>query len=212
MTAPTPRGRSSLPNATTCTGCYWQPPASDVRSARFSSTPRFPPPKRWDPESIQVFDRLGRSRWVRSIYITAQVAHATDLYRRTERHRVVKAAQRSLRARFDGSLLVVDDPIERRGKALRRHRIPGAFHWSGSPTRTGPKPSGSSMTAPSTHSRCSYPAADSHPDSNAGTNSSPTPTNESATPATETSRPATFTSHPSHDATFLRGSGCWPRS
>lgn len=87
-----------------------------------------PVPETMGSESIQVFDRLGKKQVVRSIYVTAQVAHATDLYRRTERHRVVQAAQRSLRAKIrDGSLLVVDDLIERRGKpyvAVGSQRIP----------------------------------------------------------------------------------------
>ncbi len=75
-----------------------------------------PVPDTMGSESIHVFDRLGKKQVIRSIYVTAQVAHATDLYRRTERHRVVQAAQRSLRAKVrDGALLVVDDLFERRG-------------------------------------------------------------------------------------------------
>jgi len=87
-----------------------------------------PVPETMGSESIHVFDRLGKKQVVRSIYITAQVARATDLYRRTERHRVVQAAQRGLRAKIrDGSLLVVDDLIERRGNwyvATGSQRIP----------------------------------------------------------------------------------------
>ncbi|RFZ19753.1 Tyrosine recombinase XerC [Mycobacterium marinum] len=87
-----------------------------------------PVPETMGSESIHVFDRLGKKNVVRSIYVTAQVAHATDLYRRTERHRVVQAAQRSLRAKVhDGSLLVVDDLLERRGisyVATGSQRIP----------------------------------------------------------------------------------------
>lgn len=87
-----------------------------------------PVPETMGSESIHVFDRLGKKQVVRSIYVTAQVAHATDLYRRTERHRVVQAAQRSLRAKVrDGSLLVVDGLIEWRGNwyiATRSQRIP----------------------------------------------------------------------------------------
>jgi hypothetical protein len=87
-----------------------------------------PVPDTMGCESIHVFDRLGKKQVVRSIYVTAQVAHATDLYRQTERHRVVQAAQRSLRAKVgEGSLLVVDDLIERRGKfyvAVGSQRIP----------------------------------------------------------------------------------------
>lgn len=79
-------------------------------------------------ESLHVFDRLGKKQVVRSIYVTPQVAHAADLYRRTERHRIVQAAQRSLRTKVrDGSLLVIDDLIERRGKlyvAIGFQRIP----------------------------------------------------------------------------------------
>lgn len=65
-----------------------------------------------------------------------------------------------------------------------------AFRWFASPTSTEPKLSGFSTTAPSTHSLCSCPAADSHPDWNAGTNCSPTHVSEFATPATGTSRHA----------------------
>ncbi|STZ73025.1 site-specific recombinase XerD [Mycolicibacterium fortuitum] len=87
-----------------------------------------PVPETMGSESIHVFDRLGKKQVIRSIYITAQVAHAADLYRQTERHRVVQAAQRSLRAKVgEGSLLVVDDLIERRGKlyvATGSQRIP----------------------------------------------------------------------------------------
>jgi integrase len=87
-----------------------------------------PVPDTMGPESIHVFDRLGKKQVVRSIYVTAQVAHAADLYRRTERRRVVQVAQRSLRANvLDGSVLVIDDLIERRGKlyvAIRAQRIP----------------------------------------------------------------------------------------
>lgn len=87
-----------------------------------------PAPDTMGSESIHVFDRLGKKQVVRSIYVTAQVAHAADLYRRTERHRVVLVAQRSLRANVrDGSLLVIDDLIERRGKlyvAIGAQRIP----------------------------------------------------------------------------------------
>lgn len=76
-----------------------------------------PVPETMGSKSIHVFDRLGKKQVVRSIYITAQVAHAIDLYRQTERHHAVQAAQRSLRAKVrDGSLLVIDDLIERRGK------------------------------------------------------------------------------------------------
>ncbi|MGV0809838.1 tyrosine-type recombinase/integrase [Mycolicibacterium setense] len=87
-----------------------------------------PVPETMGSESIHVFDRLGKKQVVRSIYITAQVARATDFYRRTERRRVVQAAQRGLRTKIrDGSLLVVDDLIERRGKlyvATGSQRIP----------------------------------------------------------------------------------------
>lgn len=87
-----------------------------------------PVPETMGSESIHVFDRLGKKQVVRSVYVTAQVAHAADLYRQTERHRVVQAAQRSLRAKVrDGSLLVIDDLIERRGKlyvAVGSQRIP----------------------------------------------------------------------------------------
>lgn len=87
-----------------------------------------PVPETMGSESIHVFDRLGKKQVVRSIYVTAQVAHAVDLYRQTERHRVVEAAQRSLRAKVrDGSLLVIDDLIERQGKpyvAIGSQRIP----------------------------------------------------------------------------------------
>jgi integrase len=76
-----------------------------------------PVPDTMGSQSIHVFERLGKKQVVRSIYVTPQVAHAADLYRQTERHRVVQAAQRSLRAKVrEGSLLVVDDLIERRGK------------------------------------------------------------------------------------------------
>jgi integrase len=75
-----------------------------------------PVPDTMGSESIHVFDRLGKKQVVRSIYVAPQAAHAADLYRRTERHRVVQAAQRSLRAKVrDGALLVIDDLIERRG-------------------------------------------------------------------------------------------------
>lgn len=87
-----------------------------------------PVPETMGSESIHVFDRLGKKQVVRSIYVTAQVAHAAALYRQTERHRVVQAAQRSLRAKVrDGSLLVIDDLVERRGKlyiAAGSQRIP----------------------------------------------------------------------------------------
>lgn len=87
-----------------------------------------PAPDTKGPQSIHVFDRLGKKQVVRSIYVTAQIAHAADLYRQTERHRVVQAAQRGLRAKVrDGSLLIVDDLIERRGKlyvAKGSQRIP----------------------------------------------------------------------------------------
>lgn len=87
-----------------------------------------PAPDTMGSESIHVFDRLGKKQVVRSIYITAQVAQAADLYRRTERHRVVRAAQRSLRAKVrEGSVLMIDDLIERRGKlyvAIGSQRIP----------------------------------------------------------------------------------------
>lgn len=87
-----------------------------------------PVPDTMGSESIHVFDRLGKKQVVRSIYITPQVAHAADLYRRTERHRVVQAAQRSLRAKVrNGSLLVIDDLIEWRGNlyvATGSQRIP----------------------------------------------------------------------------------------
>ncbi|MGB5111754.1 MAG: integrase [Mycobacterium sp.] len=87
-----------------------------------------PVPATLGSESVHVFDRLGKKQVVRSIYVTPQVAHAVDLYRQTERHRVVHAAQRSLRAKVrDGSLQVIDDLIERRGKlyvAKGSQRIP----------------------------------------------------------------------------------------
>jgi integrase len=87
-----------------------------------------PVPDTLGSESIHVFDRLGKKQVVRPIYITAQVAHAADLYRQSERHRIVQSAQRSLRAKVrDGSLLVVDDLIGRRGKlyvAIGSQRIP----------------------------------------------------------------------------------------
>lgn len=87
-----------------------------------------PVPETTGLESIHVFDRLGKKQVIRSIYVTAQVVHAADLYRQTERHRVVQAAQRSLRAKVrDGSLLVIDDMIERMGKlyvTLGSQRIP----------------------------------------------------------------------------------------
>jgi integrase len=76
-----------------------------------------PAPQTMGPESIHVFDRLGKKNVVRSIYITPQVAHAVDLYRHTERATVVATAQRNLRAKVrDGDLLVVDDLVERRGR------------------------------------------------------------------------------------------------
>lgn len=87
-----------------------------------------PAPDAMGPGSIHVFDRLGKKQVVRSIYVTPQVAHAADLYRQTERHRIVQAAQRGLHAKVcDGALLVIDDMIERRGKlyvAIGAHRIP----------------------------------------------------------------------------------------
>jgi len=87
-----------------------------------------PAPQTMGLESIHVFDRLGKKNVVRSIYVTPQVAHAVDLYRQTERHRVVAAAQRNLRAKVhDGSLLVVDDLVERRGRqyvAIGTKRVP----------------------------------------------------------------------------------------
>lgn len=87
-----------------------------------------PAPDTMGPESIHVFDRLGKKGVVRSIYVTPQVAHAVDLYRQTERVRVVAAAQRSLRAKVrDGALLVVDDVVERRGRqyvAMGSKRVP----------------------------------------------------------------------------------------
>lgn len=87
-----------------------------------------PVPETMGAESLHVFDRLGKKQVVRSIYITAQVAHAADLYRQSERHRIVQSAQRSLRVKVrDGSLLVIDDLFERRGKpyvAVGSQRIP----------------------------------------------------------------------------------------
>lgn len=87
-----------------------------------------PPPQSMGPESIHVFDRLGKKNAVRSIYITPQVAHAVDLYRQTERRHVVHTAQRNLRSMVrDQTLLVVDDIVERRGKhyvAMGDKRVP----------------------------------------------------------------------------------------
>ncbi|MBP2453488.1 tyrosine-type recombinase/integrase [Mycolicibacterium lutetiense] len=87
-----------------------------------------PVPNTMGSESVHIFDRLGKKQVVRSIYITAHVAHAADLYRQTERHRIAQAAQRSLRAKVrEGSLLVIDALIERRGKlyvAKGSQRIP----------------------------------------------------------------------------------------
>lgn len=75
-----------------------------------------PVPDTMGAPSIHVFDRLGKKQVIRSIYVTPQVAHAANLYRQTERLRVVQAAQGSLRAKVrEGSLLVIDDLIERRG-------------------------------------------------------------------------------------------------
>lgn len=87
-----------------------------------------PTPVTLGAESIHVFERLGKKRVVRSVYISSQVAHAVDLYRRTERHHAVQVAQRTLRAKVrDRSLLVVEGVIDRRGKqyvASGLQRIP----------------------------------------------------------------------------------------
>ncbi|WP_435278450.1 tyrosine-type recombinase/integrase [Rhodococcus yananensis] len=89
-----------------------------------------PAPGTMDAESVHVFDRLGKKQVTRSIYITPQVAHAVDLYRQTERRCMVLAAQGRLRSKVSsGTLLVVDDIIERRGKryvAIGSQRIPMA--------------------------------------------------------------------------------------
>ncbi|TDK23691.1 integrase [Arthrobacter crusticola] len=68
-------------------------------------------------DGVHVFDRTGKMGFTRSIYVTAEVAKAIDLYRQTERIALVRRHQSSLRNhRRQGRLLVVDGLTRLRGQ------------------------------------------------------------------------------------------------
>jgi integrase len=68
-----------------------------------------PPPSDIGASGVYTFRRKGKMGKTRSVYIAAEVAGAVNLYRQTERRRLVQIAQRTLRRQLAaGRLLVVD--------------------------------------------------------------------------------------------------------
>jgi integrase len=69
------------------------------------------------PDGVHVFERTGKMGVTRSIYVTAEVARAIDLYRQTERAALVRRHQKVLRRlRREQRLLIVDDLTRLRGQ------------------------------------------------------------------------------------------------
>ncbi|MCW2132714.1 tyrosine-type recombinase/integrase [Arthrobacter sp. VKM Ac-2550] len=76
-----------------------------------------PPLSGMPADGVHVFDRTGKMGITRSIYVTAEVARAVDLYRQTERAAVIRRHQTVLRKfRREGRLLIVDGLTRLRGQ------------------------------------------------------------------------------------------------
>ncbi|MBT2522775.1 hypothetical protein [Arthrobacter sp. ISL-28] len=76
-----------------------------------------PPLSGMPADGVHVFERTGKMGVIRSIYVTAEVARAVDLYRQTERAALVRRHQKSLRNfRREGRLLIFDGFTRLRGQ------------------------------------------------------------------------------------------------
>jgi integrase len=76
-----------------------------------------PPLAGFPDDGVHVFERTGKMGVTRSIYVTAEVARAVDLYRQTERAALVRRHQTVLRRlRRDERLLVIDGLTRLRGQ------------------------------------------------------------------------------------------------
>lgn len=76
-----------------------------------------PPPIQMPADGVQAFERTGKGGYTRYVYVTAEAAHAIDLYRQTERAAKVRTAQSLLRRkRREGRLLITDGYTTHRGR------------------------------------------------------------------------------------------------
>ncbi len=76
-----------------------------------------PAPAEMRADGVHAFERTGKGGVTRFVYVTAEAAHAIDLYRQTERATKVRAAQPLLRRkRRAGQLLITDGFATYRGK------------------------------------------------------------------------------------------------
>lgn len=76
-----------------------------------------PPLAHMPADGVHVFQRTGKKGVTRSIYVTAEVAQAVDLYRATERAAAIARHQPRLRRlRRQGRLLIIDDLARLRGQ------------------------------------------------------------------------------------------------
>lgn len=76
-----------------------------------------PPLSSMPADGVHVFERTGKMGVTRSIYVTAEIARAVDLYRQTERAALVRRHQKALRRfRRKGRLLIVEGFTRLRGQ------------------------------------------------------------------------------------------------